>query len=126
MIITRGQDNTKARNTNKIVILKGQKYIIYVQNKGAVAGRLLLFPGVEMKYPNIEHERIRRGMRRGQVAESINISRDTYMFFVEGVFPIPSNIVSGLAALFGCSPDYLLAPDRRGERWRRYRNIGRR
>jgi plasmid maintenance system antidote protein VapI len=73
-----------------------------------------------MKYPNIENERVRYGMKRGAVARMLGIQRDTYTAWISGEYPIPANFVLRLCMLFRCSADYLLAPNERGARWKHF------
>ncbi len=73
-----------------------------------------------MKYPNIEAERERKGMKRSGVAEALGVERDTYSAWVNGEYPIPANFLLALCKLFRCSADYLLAPDERDARWKNF------
>ena len=76
-----------------------------------------------MRYPNMEAERKRMGISRQQAANRIGVTRDVYCAWVDGEYPIPSNFCRLIANLYGCSLDYLLAPTRINERWKRYRSI---
>ncbi len=58
-------------------------------------------------YPNIEVERVRRGLSKDEVAEKLGVSRKTYYnWVVKG--NIPTRSVKRLAQFFNVSADYLL------------------
>ena len=60
-----------------------------------------------VKYPNIEAERARRGISNDALAESLGVSRKTlYSWMEKG--NIPTSALIRMADLFGCSIDYLL------------------
>jgi len=75
------------------------------------------------KYPNIEAERAGRRMTQSQVARALGVCVGAYYGWVGGDWPIPSGHLRALCALFRCSPDYLLAPDDSGRRWKRYMRL---
>ena len=61
----------------------------------------------EMKYPNIEAERARRGMSNDSLAGELGITRKTlFNWIAKG--NIPMSALSKMADLFDCSIDYLL------------------
>lgn len=74
----------------------------------------------KLLYPNIERERKRKGLKRKELAACLDVDRDTYNAWIEGVYPIPANKVFALSGILRCSSDYLLAPDPAGERWKGY------
>ncbi len=57
---------------------------------------------------NIEAERARNLMTKGQLAVELGISTKTLKSYSTGVNPIPSNILIKMSKLFNCSVDYLL------------------
>ena len=61
----------------------------------------------EMKYPNIEAERARRGMSNDSLAGELGITRKTlFNWIAKG--NIPMSALTKMADLFDCSIDYLL------------------
>lgn len=65
---------------------------------------------------NIEAERGRLQMTKKELSKILGITSKTYLHYVRGFTPIPSDILVKMAELFGCSVDYLLglsAPDSR-------------
>ena len=61
----------------------------------------------EMKYPNIEAERARKGMTQDTLAERLGVTRKTVFNWMESG-NIPLGKLIAMADLFGCSIDYLL------------------
>ena len=61
----------------------------------------------EMKYPNIEAERARRGMSNDSLADELGVSRKTLFNWV-AKGNIPMSALTKMADLFDCSIDYLL------------------
>lgn len=56
---------------------------------------------------NIEAERARMRLTKSALAEKLQISLNTYKSYVSGS-SIPSDKLTAMADLFGCSIDYLL------------------
>ena len=61
----------------------------------------------EMKYPNIEAERARRGMSNDSLAGKLGVTRKTLFNWV-AKGNIPMSALNKMADLFECSIDYLL------------------
>lgn len=61
----------------------------------------------EMKYPNIEAERARRGMSNDSFAAELGVSRKTLFNWIEKG-NIPTSALIQMADMFKCSIDYLL------------------
>ena len=61
----------------------------------------------EMKYPNIEAERARRGISNDSLAEKLGVSRKTIFNWMEKG-NIPTSALIRMADVFECSIDYLL------------------
>lgn len=60
-----------------------------------------------MKYPNIDAERVRKGMSNDNLAEQLGVSRKTlYNWMDKG--NIPTSVLIQMADTFDCSIDYLL------------------
>lgn len=57
---------------------------------------------------NIEIERVKARMKKGQVAKALGVTNSTYTNYVNELRPIPSDILEAMADLFGVSCDYLL------------------
>lgn len=57
---------------------------------------------------NIEIERVKARMKKGQVAKAIGVTNSTYTNYVNELRPIPSDMLEALSDLFGVSCDYLL------------------
>lgn len=60
-----------------------------------------------MARPNIEAERARMGMTKGQMCEALGVTSKTYISYIEGG-TIPSPVLEKLRAMTGKSIDYLL------------------
>ena len=56
---------------------------------------------------NIEAERGRLGMTKGDMSKALGITTKTYNSYIGGA-PIPSSVLETLRTLTGCSIDYLL------------------
>lgn len=56
---------------------------------------------------NIEAERGRLGMTKGEMCKALGITAKTYNSYISGS-PIPSSVLEALRAITGCSIDYLL------------------
>lgn len=61
-----------------------------------------------MRYPNIETERIRKGMGKVKFAHSIGSSHTTVKNWQSGKTEIPASKIIKMANLFNVSTDYLL------------------
>lgn len=60
-----------------------------------------------MTYPNINAERVRRGLTLEALAEKLGVNRKTvYNWMIRG--NIPQTALEKMADLFNCSVDYLL------------------
>ena len=57
---------------------------------------------------NIEAERGRLQMTKEELSKRLHISSKTYLSYVRGDTPIPSDILLEMSKLFHCSTDYLL------------------
>lgn len=57
---------------------------------------------------NIEAERGRLQMTKEELASKLHISSKTYLSYVRGDTPIPSDVLLEMSKLFRCSTDYLL------------------
>lgn len=57
---------------------------------------------------NIEAERARLGMTKGEMCEALGVSPATYMSYIRGKSSIPSSALETLHELTGKSVDYLL------------------
>ena len=56
---------------------------------------------------NIEAERGRLGMTKGDMSKALGITTKTYNSYIGGA-PIPSSVLETLQTRTGCSIDYLL------------------
>ena len=56
---------------------------------------------------NIEAERGRLGMTKGDMSKALGITTKTYNSYIGGA-PIPSSVLEALRTLTGCSIDYRL------------------
>lgn len=61
-----------------------------------------------MKYPNIEAERIRRGISKEDFAEAIGVSKRTLGNWQRGSTELPVPKLLKICAVLGCRSDYLL------------------
>ena len=59
-------------------------------------------------YPNIEAERVRKGISREKLAEELNVSISTYYNWLAVRTAIPSTALKKMANIFGANIDYLL------------------
>lgn len=57
---------------------------------------------------NIEAERARKQLTKEALASKLGITSRTYVKYIRGETPIPSNTLLDMADLFQCSTDYLL------------------
>lgn len=60
-----------------------------------------------LKYPNIEAERARKGLTKNELAKELGICRKTYDNWVNKG-KIPQKKIQHMAKFFCCSVDYLL------------------
>lgn len=61
-----------------------------------------------MKYPNIEAERARFGMSKDDFAKALGIATKTYYNWLNGVNPIPSDVLIKISEMCKADTDYLL------------------
>lgn len=57
---------------------------------------------------NIASERVRLGWSQEDLANKLDVSRDTVKKWESGESPIKSSMLVAMSDLFGCSIDYLL------------------
>lgn len=57
---------------------------------------------------NIASERVRLGWSQEDLANELDVSRDTVKKWESGESPIKSSMLVAMSDLFGCSIDYLL------------------
>ena len=57
---------------------------------------------------NIASERVRLGWSQDELAEKLDVSRDTVKKWESGETPIKSSMLIAMSDLFGCSIDYLM------------------
>lgn len=57
---------------------------------------------------NIEAERARAGVSRLELSEKLGVSYSTIRNWLSGKTMIPSDKLTEMARMFGCSTDYLL------------------
>lgn len=60
---------------------------------------------------NIEVERVRQQLNKGELSKKLGITSRTYANYVRGESPIPSDVLIKMALLFHCTTDYLLGLD---------------
>ena len=60
---------------------------------------------------NIEAERGRLQMTKEALSAELGITSKTYLSYVRGDTPIPSDVLLKMAQLFRCGTDYLLGLD---------------
>ena len=63
---------------------------------------------MNMLFPNIEAERARIGLSKEKFAKELGVATKTYNNWLNGVNPIPSNILMKMSDLCGVKIDYLL------------------
>ena len=61
-----------------------------------------------MKLPNIEAERIKRGIDKDEFSQAIGVTRRTVSNWQSGKTEIPVSKLVIIANMFNCSTDYLL------------------
>lgn len=61
-----------------------------------------------MKYENIEAERARLGLSKDNFARSLGITTKTYYNWLNGVNPIPSDVLVKMSGICKADTDYLL------------------
>ena len=59
---------------------------------------------------NIEAERGRLQLTKGEISQLLGITDATYLSYIRGK-AIPSDVLIKMATLFGCTTDYLLEVD---------------
>ncbi len=64
-----------------------------------------------MNYPNIEAERARIGITKGDLSAKLGISQKTLGNWQNGKTDIPCSKIIELATMFNCTTDYLLGVD---------------
>lgn len=57
---------------------------------------------------NIEAERARMQLTKEALSEKLGITSKTYLSYVRGDTPIPSDVLLEMSSMFNCSTDYLL------------------
>ncbi len=61
-----------------------------------------------MLFPNIEAERARIGLSKEGFAKKLGVATKTYYNWINGVNPIPSDILMKMSDISGAKIDYLL------------------
>lgn len=69
---------------------------------------------INVKYPNIEAERARLGLSKEEFAKKLGVATKTYYNWLNGVNPIPSNILLDMADMCNSDIDYLLGRNGKG------------
>lgn len=59
-------------------------------------------------YPNIEAERVRKGMSKEELAGKLDISLKTYYNWLNGLTAIPSTALKKMSVIFEVDIGYLL------------------
>lgn len=59
-------------------------------------------------YPNIEAERARMGISKGEMAEKLGVTTKTYYNWQKGINPVPSTVLIKLSDMSGAKIDFLL------------------
>jgi transcriptional regulator with XRE-family HTH domain len=62
----------------------------------------------QVKYPNIEAERARLGLSKDEFAKKLGIATKTYYNWLNGVNPIPSDVLMEMARMSNSTMDYLM------------------
>lgn len=57
---------------------------------------------------NIEAERARNQLTKEEISSKLGITSKTYLNYIRGDTPIPSDVLLDMAKLFNCTTDYLL------------------
>ena len=57
---------------------------------------------------NIEAERGRLQLSKEDISKELGITSKTYLSYIRGNTPIPSDVLVKMARMFGCTTDYLL------------------
>ena len=70
--------------------------------RNSVVGKMVF------KYMNIEAERARAGLSKGELAKLLSASTRTYYNWIKGATPIPHTVLLRMKELFQTSIDYLL------------------
>ena len=66
-----------------------------------------------MNLPIVEAERIKHGMSRTELADTLGVSRRTIQNWQNGFTEIPLSKLLKMAEIWNCSTDYLLGRDNR-------------
>lgn len=61
-----------------------------------------------MKYPNIEAERIKKGISKDEFAAALGVSRRTLRNWQNGDTDLPLSKLIKICGILGCRSDYLL------------------
>ena len=59
-------------------------------------------------YPNIEAERVRKGLTKEELAKELGVSTKTYYNWLSGFTAIPSTALKKMSTMFEVSMEYLL------------------
>ena len=70
-----------------------------------------------MKYPNIEAERARLGLSKDEFAKKLGIATKTYYNWLNGVNPIPSDVLMEMARMSNSTMDYLMGLSKEKGAW---------
>lgn len=61
-----------------------------------------------MKFPNMEAERIKKGLDKKQFSQQVGVTKRTVSNWQSGKTEIPVSKLVKIAEMFHCSTDYLL------------------
>lgn len=70
-----------------------------------------------MIFPNIEAERARIGLSKEGFAKKLGVATKTYYNWINGVNPIPSDILIKMSDISGAKIDYLLGRTKESPVW---------
>lgn len=59
-------------------------------------------------YKNIEAERVRHGMTKESIAQTLDVTTKTYLNWIRGTTEIPASILKKMKNMWNVSADYLL------------------
>ena len=74
-----------------------------------------------MKYPNIEAERARLGLSKDEFAKKLGIATKTYYNWLNGVNPIPSDVLMEMARMSNSTMDYLMGLSKEKGAWEEWK-----
>ena len=74
-----------------------------------------------MKYPNIEAERARLGLSKDEFAKKLGIATKTYYNWLNGVNPIPSDVLMEMARMSNSTMDYLMGLSKEKGAWKEWK-----